>query len=85
MEEVHFPVGGSRFRPTLEDVLQLLIEEFGVTAKDHWQVALRERRSSWERKQLAAAVRDDPAQAIKTLERLGYVIHKSQDYRGGEQ
>lgn len=37
MEFLHFPLGGARFRASLEDVLQMLVEEFGVDAVDQWQ------------------------------------------------
>lgn len=30
MSRIHFPTGGHRFRPTLEDVLQMIEEEFGA-------------------------------------------------------
>jgi hypothetical protein len=30
MRELHFPVGGPRFRPCLEDVLEMLVVELGV-------------------------------------------------------
>lgn len=40
LHDLHFPVGGPRFRPVLEDVLEMLIEEFGV--KPQAAEALRE-------------------------------------------
>lgn len=32
LHHLHFPVGGARFRPCVEDVLQVLIEEFGIVS-----------------------------------------------------
>lgn len=33
---LHLPVGGKRFRPALEDVIEFAIEELAVTPKDDW-------------------------------------------------
>lgn len=37
---LHFPVGGARFRPGLEDFLQFAIEECGLDAVDEYETAL---------------------------------------------
>jgi hypothetical protein len=39
MSGLHFPVGGSRFRPALEDVLDMLVRELGVDHQDGWRDA----------------------------------------------
>ncbi|WP_154794723.1 hypothetical protein [Occultella kanbiaonis] len=72
--EFHFPLGGDRFRPTLEDVLQILVEELGVQAQGGWRQKLGEARARWRDIQLRAAVRDNPAAAAGALEDLGYAI-----------
>ena len=74
MEALHLPVGGSRFRPCLEDVLQFLIEDFGFDAKPGRRTAVAEGRERWRRYQLRAAVRDAPSDAADTLRLLGYTI-----------
>lgn len=74
MSEVHFPLGGRRFRPALEDVLQMLVEEFGIDAADGWRARLAEARSRWRRAQIKAAVRDAPEDAAEALRGLGYVV-----------
>lgn len=74
MSELHFPVGGHRFRPSLEDILEMLIEEFGISHEDDFRVALRAGRKHWRRKQVRAVVRDDPYSAIEALESMGYDI-----------
>jgi hypothetical protein len=40
MSDLHFPVGGSRFRPSLEDVLDMLVRELGVDHEPGWRDAL---------------------------------------------
>ena len=73
-EDLHFPLGGDRFRPALEDVLQFLITQLGVRAEEHWRDAVRESRRTWRGRQLASAVRDNPAGAASALSALGYVV-----------
>ena len=71
---LHFPVGGRRFRPCLEDVLEMLIDEFGIDHLAGAKDALRDGREAWRRIQVAAAVNDCPESAISELERLGYSV-----------
>lgn len=73
--DVHVPVGGARFRPCLEDVLEMLIVEFGV---DHshgdWRGALAQGRRRWRQHQLRAAINDNPDVAIHQLRELGFSV-----------
>lgn len=74
MSDLHFPVGGSRFRPVLEDVLDMLVRELGVDHQDGWRDALADGRERWRRMQIAAVVRDAPEDAVAALAVLGYQI-----------
>jgi len=67
-------MGGHRFRPCLEDLLHLLVTEFGVDQQQEWRAARQEGREEWRRLQLKAAVRDAPEEARRTLELLGYTV-----------
>lgn len=71
---LHFPLGGHRFRPSLEDLLEMVVREFGLDTEPTWEDALRKGRARWRDKQLRAAVRDDPASAADILRTLGYGI-----------
>ncbi|VTR77470.1 hypothetical protein [Cellulomonas hominis] len=71
---LHFPLGGHRFRPALEDVLEMVVREFGLDARDGWEGAIRAGRERWRDVQLRAAVRDDPAAATAALLALGYAV-----------
>lgn len=71
---VHFPLGGPRFRPCLEDVLGMLREEFGIDAADDWAQVIRSGRRTWRRRQVAASVRDCPGEAARVLRELGYSV-----------
>jgi hypothetical protein len=66
---LHFPVGGKRFRPCLEDVIEMLIVEGLVSGRDGWSDAVEEHRSRFHRIQLMAAVRRDPEAAREELAR----------------
>lgn len=78
LSSLHFPVGGARFRPCLEDVLQMLVHEFGIhspggsvrAAMEH----LANAREKWRRDQVKVCVRDAPEDAAEVLRELGYVV-----------
>ncbi|MDQ1217178.1 hypothetical protein [Microbacterium arborescens] len=74
LADLHFPVGGHRFRLCLEDVIEMLWIEFGIDVKPGAQAAILEGRERWRRMQLRAAVSDDPAAAIAELIALGYSV-----------
>jgi hypothetical protein len=64
---LHFPVGGRRFRPTLEDLIEFLVLEELVEGHAGWQEVIATHRGGWERLQLRAAVRRDPDTALAQL------------------
>lgn len=72
--KLHFPVGGWRFRPCLEDVIEMLITEFDLRFESGGMEVLAEKRREWRRVQLAAAVSDHPEAASAALSDLGYEI-----------
>lgn len=74
LSDVHFPLGGSRMRPCIEDVLQMLHEEFAIDVEADFQQVLHDGRARWRRRQLGAAVRDSPGEAVRVLTELGYQV-----------
>ena len=74
MSALHIPVGGSRFRPCLEDLLQFLIEECGFDRLDDWRTHVEEGRERWRRKQVKAVVRDIHTEAAWVLKDMGYQV-----------
>ena len=74
MSSLHIPVGGSRFRPCLEDLLQFLISECGFDAKPNWKEHVEVGRERWRRYQVRSIVRGVPTEAVETLRDLGYTI-----------
>lgn len=74
LAQLHFPLGGHRFRPCIEDILEMLVDEFGVASEPGALQAIAAGRARWRRNQLGAAVRDSPETAVRILEELGYVV-----------
>jgi hypothetical protein len=72
--ELHFPVGGSRFWPALEDVAEFMIIELGVEHSARWKQVVHAGRQRWRERQLRAAVSDDPMTAAEELRNLGFVV-----------
>ncbi|WP_306205972.1 hypothetical protein [Actinoplanes sp. RD1] len=65
--DMHFPVGGRRFRPALEDVIESLIEEELVEPKEGWEKELERSRREFRDIQLRAAIRRAPDVAGQAL------------------
>ncbi|MFI0718036.1 hypothetical protein [Streptomyces sp. NPDC021224] len=58
--KLHFPVGGKRFRPCLEDVIEFLIREGLTAGKDGYKAVLDREREKFRINQLRAAMRRSP-------------------------
>lgn len=78
LSNMHFPVGGPRFRPALEDILKTMIEEYGVEPQG---CSMRECKNllarnilNWRKTQVRAVVRDMPSEAVASLEACGYKV-----------
>ncbi|MEU4147494.1 hypothetical protein [Streptomyces parvulus] len=71
LAQVHFPVGGKRFRPCLEDVIEFLIVERLVEARENYEKVLEAGRETFRRNQLMAAMRRDRATVEAFVERYG--------------
>jgi hypothetical protein len=72
--ELHLPVGGPRFRPCLEDVLEFLVTDLAVDCSAGWRDAIVQGRQVWRDRQLRAAVSDNPLAAIDSLSEMGYEV-----------
>jgi hypothetical protein len=74
ISSVHIPVGGTRFRPCLEDFIQFLICECKFDAQPGWRKHVEAGRERWRCRQAAAVVRDVPEEAARVLRALGYAV-----------
>jgi hypothetical protein len=74
LRDLHLPVGGRRFRPTLEDMLEFVITEEMAVPRDGWESVVAEHRDKWEAIQLKAAVRRRQADAAEALGDAGWTV-----------
>lgn len=74
LSKVHLPVGGERFRPGLEDLVEMLIRDCGVDSVTGWQRALAEGRERWRRRQFRTSVRDLQDEAASVLRTYGWSV-----------
>lgn len=72
--ELHYPVGGPRFRPALEDVLQFMIYELSVDAQPGWKRTIEGGRVRWRERQLRTAVADNLHVAAEVLRAHGFCV-----------
>ncbi len=70
LHRLHFPVGGRRYRPCLEDVIEFMVTEKLAVGRDGWQDVVEAGREDLRRQQLRAAVRNDPDTARQMLSEL---------------
>lgn len=73
LNKLHLPVGGRRFRPTLEDIIEFLIVERLTQCRPNWKEAVENSRSSFREKQLRAAIRQHPDVARDQLQCDGHL------------
>ena len=71
LAQLHFPVGGKRFRPCLEDIIEFLVVERLVEARDGYEKTLEVGREGFRKNQLMAAMRRDRATVEAFVERYG--------------
>lgn len=71
--KLHLPVGGRRFRPTLEDLIEFLVNEGFCSGRAGWQQAVKDHRDDWMELQLKAAVRRSPEAAKSILREMGEI------------
>jgi hypothetical protein len=72
--KLHLTVGGRRYRPSVEDLIDMLIAERLVVPKRGTLERLAASRGIFRRRQLRAAVRRDPHAAVLELRAAGYAV-----------
>ncbi len=73
LQRLHLPVGGRRFRPTVEDLIHFLVTERLVDARPTWAEQVEAGQERFRRRQLRATVRRDPESALDVLRREGHI------------
>jgi hypothetical protein len=74
LSRLHFPVGGKRFRPTLEDLVEFLVVEGFAEGREGWQDVLQDHRRRYYLNQLRAAIRRDQEEAAAQLKNEGWTV-----------
>lgn len=74
LSKLHLPVGGERFRPGLEDVLEFLIRDCGIDCVEGWEDVIKAGRRRWRIRQLRSAVRDQQDEVVGLLRELGWTV-----------
>jgi hypothetical protein len=67
LEKLHFPVGGRRYRPTIEDMVEFVVTEGFARARPKWRQVVDEHREQFQEIQLRAAIRRRPDVAVDVL------------------
>jgi len=72
LESLHCPLGGRRFRPSVEDFIDFLDSENFIEALDMSERTARDAsRDRWLKQQLGSVSRSDPETARETLRKMG--------------
>lgn len=84
LSALHFPTGGRRFRPGIEDFVQFLVQECGFDAEKGWRHALEDGRELGRRFQVRTIARDYPAEVAEVLRQNGWVVTPPSDFDSWE-
>lgn len=85
LSSLHFPVGGERFRPGVEDFLEFLVRECGVDREDGWESAIQDGREIWRRFQMRTATRELQVEAAQILTAMNWTVSPPLDYQDDER
>ena len=69
-----FPVGFSKFRPSLEDIIEFLIQEQLVNPQQDWRKAIQNSREDYHSEQLRSTVMDHTTETAGILRELGWEV-----------
>jgi hypothetical protein len=83
LERLHFPVGGRRFRPALEDVIEFLVVERMVRPHPGWEAVIEPHRRGWQEAQSKVVVRRHSDWASEALAGAGWTVQPPG--QGGER
>lgn len=81
LSSVHFPVGGSRLRPGVGDLLQFMVRECGFDTVSGWERAVLADRESYRAIQAKTVVRDMQEEAAEVLQAEGWTVSPPPDYK----
>ncbi|WP_103063028.1 hypothetical protein [Actinomyces qiguomingii] len=79
LSDIHFPAGGPRLRPTLEDFLEMLVHDLGVDHSEGALEVLKQQRVAWRTDQVRAMAASLPDVAAEVLRDAGYTVTAPDD------
>lgn len=79
LSDIHFPAGGPRLRPALEDFLAMLIHDLGVDHDEDALEVLARQRAAWRTDQVRAMTASLPEVAAEVLCDAGYMVTPPDD------
>ncbi len=83
LSDIHFPLGGPRLRPVLEDLLTLLIQDLGIDHQPDALKILSEARALWRQDQTRAIIASVPELSQDVLTQLGWQVVPAPGYVPG--
>lgn len=85
LSALHFPTGGRRFRPGIEDFVQFLVSECRFDAVPGWRNALEDSREIARRFQVRTIARDYQVEVAEVLKQNGWAVHPPPDFDESER
>lgn len=73
-QDIHFPMGGHRFRVCLEDIIELVIREFGAEPVEGWEGHVERGRQRYRKGQMETIIWKNLPEAVKQLRNLGFEV-----------
>lgn len=74
LSSVHFPVGGPRMRPGVDDLLEFMVRECGFDVQPQWERAILVDRRRYRTIQARTIARDMQAQVAEVLRNEGWTV-----------
>ncbi|OYC95923.1 hypothetical protein [Microbacterium sp. Yaish 1] len=80
LSSLHFPTGGRRFRPGVEDFIQFLIDDCGFDRQPAWRRAIEDGREIARRFQVRTIARDYQAEVAQVLRDRGWHVEPPNEF-----
>lgn len=80
LSSIHFPVGGARMRPGVDDFLEFLVTECGFDRQPTWKSAIRASRERYRRLQAKTIARDMQSEVAEVLANEGWTVSPPSGY-----
>lgn len=74
LSSVHFPVGGPRMRPGVDDLLEFMVRECGFDVQPKWQQAVLADRERYRTIQARTIARDMQTEVAEVLRNEGWTV-----------